>query len=81
MAYPSSRLIDMVIPNGWSAKRGQTGETYFWPTDRSSGTTWVYPAVEDPVELQNTWAKLTYITLRRNGLSVEEECAIIEPQP
>ena len=67
----------MAIPNGWSAKRGPTGETYYWPMDLSSGTTWVYPIVEDPVELQNTWAKLTYITLRRNGLSAEEEGAII----
>ena len=68
----------MVIPNGWSAKRGSTGETYYWPSDLSSGTTWAYPIVEDPVELQNTWAKLTYITLRRCGLSAEEEGAIIE---
>ena len=68
----------MVIPNGWCAKRGPTGETYYWPSDFSMGTTWVYRTVEDPVELQNTWAKLTYITLRRCGLSAEEEGAIIE---
>ena len=63
---------DMVIPNGWCAKRGSTGETYYWPSDVSTGTTWVYPTVEDPVQLQNTWAKLTYITLRRSCLSAEE---------
>ena len=42
------------------------------------GTSWVYPIVEDPIELQNTWAKLTHITLRRNDLSAEEEGAILE---
>ena len=68
----------MVIPNGWCAKRGPTGETYYWPSDLSMGTTWVYPTVEDPVELQNAWAKLTYITLRRSCLSAEEEGAILE---
>ena len=68
----------MVIPNGWSAKRSCTGETYYWPTDRSQGTFCVYPLTEDLTELQNTWAKLTYITIRRNGFSAVEESAILD---
>ena len=52
----------MVIPNGWSANKGFTGETYSWPSDDSQGTSWDYPITEDLIELKHTWAKLTYIT-------------------
>ena len=50
----------MVIPNGWSAKRSLTGETYYWPSDLSQGTSLDYNFTEDLIELQNTWAKLTH---------------------
>ena len=68
----------MVIQNVWSAKKSPIGEIHYWLTDFSSGTIWVCLIVEDFVEIQNTWATTTYITIRRNGLSAEKEGAVIE---
>ena len=67
----------MVVPNGYCARRDQ-GATYYWPADRSTGSTWRYPDVLDPVELLDIWADLTVITLRRLGLSAEGELLTID---
>ena len=67
----------MVVPNGYCATRDQ-GATYYWPADRSTGSTWRYPDVLDPVELLDIWADLTVITLRRFGLSAEGESLTVD---
>ena len=64
-------------PKGYCARRDQ-GATYYWPADRSSGSTWLYPDVLDPVDLLDIWADLTLIAFRRLGLSAEGELLTLD---